>query len=510
MNLSDLFAIPRQRDPQRPALRFEPAPGAARELTYEGLHRRAERLAAGLLARGLRPGDRVALYLGNSPELVVAHLAVLRLGAVTVPLNPAYRRREVAHVLRDAEPRLLVSEERGLPVLAELSADERRSVEAVLQAETLAAEEREPTEAPPRAGPDDLAMLLYTSGTSGRSKGAMLSHRNLLATVTALLAAWGWQASDELLLTLPLFHTHGLVVGLHCALAAGATVRLRPRFDAEAVAAALAASEATLFFGVPTMYVRLVAALRQGGAPALPRMRLFCSGSAPLPPEVFAAFAELTGHAILERYGMTETGMSLSNPLAGRRLPGTVGTPLPGVSMRVVDGDGNRVPPGVDGALQVRGSHVFEGYWRDPERTAAAFAVDAAGRRWFRTGDLARVEAESGHVTLLGRESELILCGGFNVYPREVEEVLAAVPGVREVAVAGAPDAELGEVPVAWWAGEAAVAAAALEAHCRRELARYKVPRAFHRVDALPRNAMGKLQKHLLKAPATAAAGPPS
>lgn len=512
MNLSDLFTIPRARDPRRVALHFAPSEGEPSALTYEELDRRVAGVARGLTGRRVARGDRVAFYLGNRPEQVIAHLALLRLGAVTVPINLAYRRREIAHILADAEPRLLLTETQGLPVVEELADDERHSLEDVLLAEELLTEELPAagatgpvgeTPKPPVAG-HELALLLYTSGTTGRSKGAMLSHDNLLATVCSLLAAWGWQATDELLLSLPLFHMHGLVVGLYCALASGATVRLAPRFDAERTAAQLASGEGTLFFGVPTMYVRLVEALRRAGAPELPRVRLCCSGSAPLAPETFAAFRELTGHAILERYGMTETGMNLSNPLVGARRPGTVGVPLPGVSMRIVDGAGQEVPDGSEGTLLIRGSNVFHGYWRDPGKTAESFHLDEAGRRWFRTGDLARRDPETGYVTLLGRESELILSGGLNIYPREVEEVVAAFPGIQEVAVVGEPHAEWGEVPVAFVVTSEELDAEALAAHCRQELAAFKVPKAFRCVEALPRNALGKVQKHLLRPEAEA------
>ncbi|HWN42547.1 MAG TPA: AMP-binding protein, partial [Thermoanaerobaculia bacterium] len=384
---------------------------------------------------------------------------------------------------------------------------------------------------------------LYTSGTTGRSKGAMITHGNVLATVTGLLAAWAWEPADILLLTLPLFHTHGLVVGLHCALAAGATVLLRRRFDAAETARELLGGQPggqpTLFFGVPTMYVRLVEELRkpltpdpspiahpspgrgepppsqpaasplsrsggsamgeggQGGE-GLRRIRLFCSGSAPLSPETFAAFRELTGQDILERYGMTETGMSLSNPYAGPRLPGTVGTPMPGVSARIVDAGGKDVDPGSEGELLVRGSHVFPGYWNDPAKTAASFLHDDLGRRWFRTGDLARRDPATGSYTLLGRSHELILRGGFNIYPREIEEVLASFPGVREAAVVGRPHPEWGEVPVALLVVDSPVDETVLISWCRKQMAGYKIPQEIRYLDALPRNALGKVQKHLL------------
>ncbi|HYU34726.1 MAG TPA: AMP-binding protein [Thermoanaerobaculia bacterium] len=488
MNLLDLLAIPLAREPGKIVLRFRGEGDEGLDLTSADLFAEARRIAAGLAARGVRQGDRVAFFLGNRPEFVTALLALFHLGAALVPINLAYRRREIAHMLGDAEPRLLLTERAQLPVLDELEAEEKGEIGIVL-AEDLAGWPEDPAFVPARIDGDDLAMLLYTSGTTGRSKGAMISHDNVLATVTGLLAAWAWEADDVLLLTLPLFHTHGLVVGLCCALAAGATVQLRPRFAAAAVAAELAGGEATLFFGVPTMYVRLVEELRRGGDPgSLRRMRLFCSGSAPLAPETFAAFRELTGHAILERYGMTETGMNLSNPYAGDRIPGTVGTPLPGVSAWIDDG----------GELLVRGSNVFSGYWRAPEKTAESFVQDGLGRRWFRTGDLAVRDPETGTYTLLGRRHELILSGGFNVYPREIEEVLASFPGVREAAVVGRPHPEWGEVPMAFLVVDSPVDEAGLIAFCKARIAGFKVPRTFQQVDSLPRNALGKVQKHLL------------
>ncbi|MEA2693599.1 MAG: malonyl-CoA/methylmalonyl-CoA synthetase [Acidobacteriota bacterium] len=507
MNLHDLFAIPCLRAPGKAALLAEVPGTGPVELTYGDLFDRARRLAAGLAGRGIRKGDRVAFFLGNRPEFVAAYLAVLALGAVVVPINLAYRRREIAHMLSDAEPRLLLTEESQLPVLAELAPEERGSVEVILAGDFDRLAGDPARRVSTVIDGDDLALLLYTSGTTGRSKGAMISHANVLATVTDLLAAWAWEREDVLLLTLPLFHTHGLIVGLTTALAAGATVRLHPRFEAGRAAADLAGlggtSGPTLFFGVPTMYVRLVEELRRTEVgptlgPALGRLRLFCSGSAPLSPETFAAFRDLTGHAILERYGMTETGMNLSNPYAGPRVPGQVGTPLPGVSIRVVDREGSDLPPGSEGDLLVAGSNVFSGYWRAPAKTAESFVHDDLGRRWFKTGDLAKRDPETGAVTLLGRSSELILTGGFNVYPREVEEVLATYPGVREAAVVGRPHPEWGEVPVAYLVAEGEIAEGELVAYLKGQLAGFKVPRTFHYVEVLPRNALGKVQKHLL------------
>jgi malonyl-CoA/methylmalonyl-CoA synthetase len=484
--------------------------GAAGSFTHGALFAAAERAALSLARRGVVRGDRVAFYASPSPEFVITVLGALRAGAMLVPMNTAYRRREVAALISDAEPRLLLVGEAELPFLEELLEEGPILPGAVFPLREIAHDEAPPESAEPLAlpalGEDDLALMLYTSGTTGKSKGAELTHGNVVAMIESLRTAWGWSAADRLLLSLPLFHLHGLVVGLFTALASGAEVLLEARFDAARLVDRLAAGEATLFFGVPTLYVRLVDELqrrREAGAPAdLSRVRLFVSGSAPLPPETFAAFERLTRQAILERYGMSETGMLLSNPLRGRRIAGSVGTPLPGVEARLVDAAGAPVPQGGEGEIEVRGPSVFRGYRNAPEKTAEAFRRDpGAGpeeRGWFRTGDLARVDPASGHYFLLGRASELILSGGFNVYPREIEEVLLAFPGVREAAVVGERHPEFGESPAAFLVCDGAIDDSALAAHCRRELAAFKLPRRFVRVEALPRNAMGKVEKRKL------------
>ena len=497
MNLNELFAIAASRAPDKVAVDFV-AGGACQTLTYRELFARAERVAAGLQRWGVQPGDRVAFFLGNRPEFVIVYLALLRLGAIMVPINLRYRRLEIAHILTDCTPVLLITEAGEVDVLADAGVGSRLVIPLLLVEDLASWEDATAAFTAPVVAAADLALILYTSGTTGRSKGAMISHNNIMATVTGLLAAWAWQADDRLLLVLPLFHTHGLVVGLHCALAAGATVLLRAKFENAKTLAELESGAVTLFFAVPTIYVRLVDELRAAGNVDLSVMRLFCSGSAPLAAETFDAFARLTGHTILERYGMTETGMNLSNPYAGPRVAGSVGTPLPGVFMRIVDGQGRDVRVGEEGELLVRGSHVFSGYWNAPEKTAAAFGQDDAGERWFMTGDLARQDPITGYVTLLGRRHELIISGGFNIYPREIEELLASYPGIVEAAVVGVPHSHWGEVPVAYLVCHAHVDDGELTAYCRANLASFKVPSVFTRVDALPRNAMGKLQKHLL------------
>ncbi len=498
MNLHTLFAIAVQRAPDHPAIQFA-TEGSRVIYSYHDLFAAADGLAAGMAERGVTQGDRVVFFLGNIPEFVIAYLAVIRLGAIMVPINLRYRTLEISHIVADCEPVLIITEREHLAILTDAGCGPGGTIPLLL-ADEMASWQSETSPAATLVRGDDLAMIMYTSGTTGRSKGAMLSHSNLLATVTGLLAAWAWEAGDRLLLVLPLFHVHGLIVGLHCALAVGATVLLRTKFEAERTLHELCSGEATLFFAVPTVYVRLVDELRSlAGSPALQRMRLFCSGSAPLATETFAAFADLTGHTILERYGMTETGMNLSNPYVGPRLAGSVGLPLPGVFMRIVDNQYVDVPVGAEGELLVRGSNVFSGYWNAPEKTVESFCHDDLGRQWFRTGDLARQDKTTGYVTLLGRRHELIISGGFNIYPREIEEVLGTFPGVLEAAVIGVAHAEWGEVPVAYLVCSEAVVDGELHEYCRRLLASFKVPKQFHRVDALPRNAMGKLLKHMLK-----------
>ena len=497
MNLPTLLRIPLHQTPNKCALEFAAEDGV-RSWTYAELHRQAAGFAAWLLAQGLARGERVMIMAANSDRFVVACLAVWQTGAILVPVNTRYRKSELAHIVGDCQPALILADAPCTGHLADVPEIDRYRIPVHgLKTDGAA---HQPANLPPLSG-DDTCMLLYTSGTTGRCKGAMLSHNNMVATVTGLLAAWAWRPDDVLLLTLPLFHIHGLQVGLICALAAGATVLLRRSFDAEATIGELAQARASLFFGVPTMYYRLIRALEAGPPAQFPRMRLFCSGSGPLAAEDHRTFERLTGHVILERYGMTETGMNFSNPLAGPRIPGSVGLPLPGVSARVVDADDRSVPPGTEGWLLVRGSNVFRGYWNNPEATAAGFVPDEHGRLWFRTGDMAVLDPDSHYLTLLGRGHELIICGGINVYPREIEEILIACEGVREAAVVGRADPEWGQVPVAFLVADRPVDTGSLIDHCRSHLASFKAPRDCHFVEALPRNALGKIQKFALPEP---------
>ena len=520
MDLTTLFAIGRERQPDKTAIEFHDTRGSLspQKLTFAALQRQALRWADAFVQLGVQKGDRIALYLCNRPEFVIAYLAALEAGAVMVPINLRYRRRELSHILSDAEPTLLITEEAQKPILDELSDSDigpDLKLLSVEQADSWLddANADGTTSSQPLsrlARGEEPALIMYTSGTTGASKGAVLSHNNVLATVTGLLCAWAWQPDDVLLLPLPLFHTHGLMVGLHCALAMGATIRLRTGFDATETIDVLSSGRATLFFAVPTIYTRLVELLAQAEEPPEPRpsragahstfpaVRLFCSGSAPLPAEVHNEFERLTGQRILERYGMTETGMNFSNAYAGPRIAGTVGTPLPGVFARIVDAEGRDLSAGQEGELLLRGSNVFDEYWRAPQKTAESFVQDELGNRWFLTGDLARMDPETGYVTLLGRRHELIISGGLNIYPREVEEMLTTFPGIEEAAVVGEPDAVWGEVPVAYLVCSCAIDEAELERYCRSQLASFKRPRRLRFVDELPRNAMGKIQKHLL------------
>jgi malonyl-CoA/methylmalonyl-CoA synthetase len=470
----------------QPGLDLGPPGGPVHTLSFGEIEARSRRTAGALAERGLRAGDRLAVQLANRLEFLDLFLACLSLRVVFVPVNVLYRQREVGHILGDAEPVAVVTTpDRAAFVPA---GTPTWDVGLVIPRDS---DETGPGGSAGVPEADTPAVIVYTSGTTGRAKGAVLSHGNLAANARTLLEAWRITAEDRYLAVLPLFHVHGLANGVCSWLASGCRMRVVERFEHDKAEILFEEFRPTLFFGVPTVYVRLLelgdaAARRIGG-----RMRLFVSGSAPLPASVFEAFREKFGHAILERYGMTETLMTVGNPYEGERRPGAVGRPLPGVAARIVGPADRDLPEGETGQLLVRGPAVFEGYWRQPAATAAAF-VDG----WFRTGDLAERSAD-GYLTLRGRASDLVVSGGFNVYPREIEDVLLEQPGVREAAVLGVPDPRRGEVPVACFAGEADPAA--LEAACRGLLASFKVPRSFVRLDALPRNAMGKVDKRQLK-----------
>ena len=489
MLLGDLFDLSLRGRADVVGLEYETAGGSSRELTFGELLSRADRLAHVLRQRGLVPGDRVAVYLANRVEFVDLFVACVRAGFVLVPINVLYREREIAHIIADAEPRIVVTTPANAGLFPAGS--------AVVDVDELSAGAEQVTGdgRRPAINGDAPVAIVYTSGTTGRSKGAVLTHNNLAANATALVTCWRITSEDRYLAALPLFHVHGLGNGICSWLVSGCRMRLVERFDAARALEWFRGFGPTLFFGVPTIYVRLLE-LPPGAARDIgQRMRLFVSGSAPLPAQVLETFRERFGHTILERYGMTETLMLTSNLLEGERRPGTVGYPLPGVSVSIRDSSGSGVAHGEVGLVWVRGPTVFPGYWRNPEATESAFRDG-----WFATGDLGEFDG-TGCLTLRGRATELIISGGFNIYPREIEELLLEQDGVREAAVVGAPDERRGEVPVAYVVTDAGVDVDRLRERCLQSLASFKAPRAIVRVDSLPRNAMGKLQKHLLPTP---------
>ena len=456
MNLLQLFDHSLIARPNEIGLEWQ-----GRSFTFGEVEERSNRLAHALRARGFRKGDRLCVHLANRIELIDLFLACVKLGVLFVPINILYREREIAHITSDAEPRAVIGEA-DLPALMNEAGSSQRPSES-LDGDTPAA-------------------IIYTSGTTGASKGAVLTHNNFAANAVNLVDGWRITSDDRFLLALPLFHVHALGNGLHCWLLSGCRMRLLERFDHRTAVQEFLDFQPTLFFGVPTMYVRLMETPSDVAGQIGRRMRLFVSGSAPLPVHVFDRFRERFGHAILERYGMTETFMNLSNPYDGERRPGTVGFPLPGVSVRIVESE-----------LRIRGPNVFAGYWRNDAATAAAF-----DEGWFKTGDIAAV-SDDGYYTLLGRKSEVIISGGFNIYPREVEEFLLEQPEIAEAAVVGVEEPVRGEVPVAFVVSPSGFDERDLERRCREHLASFKIPRCFIRVNAIPRTALGKVQKHLLR-----------
>ncbi|WP_375453870.1 malonyl-CoA synthase [uncultured Methylobacterium sp.] len=493
-----LFALVRENLSADPAARpFIETPDG-RRYSYADLLARSAAYANALVAAGVSPGDRVAAQVEKSPETVFLYLGAVRAGAVFLPLNTAYTATEVAYFFADAAPAVFVCDPERRDALASVA--EAARVGRVLTLDAAgrgsmaeAADAQAPDFADVARGPEDLAAILYTSGTTGRSKGAMLSHDNLASNARTLVEAWRFTDRDVLIHALPVFHTHGLFVAINTVLASGGSMLFLRRLDAGLILELM--PRATSLMGVPTFYTRL---LKEPGltAQATRHIRLFTSGSAPLLAETHAAWQARTHHAILERYGMTETSMSTSNPYDGARVAGTVGLPLPGVALRVVDPDtGAERGPDEVGMIEVKGPNVFRGYWRMPEKTAAEFRPDG----FFVTGDLGKVDAR-GYVHIVGRGKDLIITGGFNVYPKEVEAEIDAMPGIVESAVIGLPHADFGE-------GVTAVVVAAADApdeamvlaHLEGRLARFKCPKRVLFAAALPRNAMGKVQKNLLR-----------
>jgi len=455
VNLRHLFDLSLQGRRDRIALEWQ-----GEEFSFGDIEDRSNRMAYALAARGVTQADRVCVYLANRIELIDLFLACVKLGAIFVPINILYRDREMSHILSDADSKIFITE-KELPDLLAAKAG--------------------PILFPDLDG-DAPAALVYTSGTTGQSKGATLTHNNFAANAVNLLSCWQITEADRFLLALPLFHVHALGNGLHCWLMSGCRMRLLERFEHQTAVTQFQDFQPTLFFGVPTVYVRLLDTPPEIAREIGARMRLFVSGSAPLPAQVLEDFRVRFGHTILERYGMSETLMNTSNPYIGERRAGTVGLPLPGVSVRIDESS----------ELWVKGPNVFAGYWKNEAATRAAF-----DNGWFRTGDIAEKSA-GGYITLCGRRSDLIISGGFNIYPREIEEFLTEQPEIAEAAVVAEADRVRGEIPVAYVVVQSAIEPAILEARCREKLASFKIPRRFEIVEKLPRNAMGKIQKHLL------------
>jgi len=490
---ANLYALLRSHFPEEAGQPCILIPGGP-VIHYDDLDAMSARIAHALAESGCRPGDRLAVQVDKCWQGLALYLACLRAGFVYLPLNTAYQRSELAYFFADAEPSVIVCRPDTLDAVAAL-----RPQASVFTLEgsngTLLerAEGRPDTfETLPRA-PNDPAAILYTSGTTGRSKGAVLSHRNLASNALTLVEQWGFTRGDVLLHALPLYHVHGLFVACHCVLLSSSRMLWLPKFDAKEVIELL--PHATVMMGVPTFYSRLLA------EPGFDRnacrhIRLFVSGSAPLLAETFAEFRDRTDQTILERYGMTETGMNTANPLSGARVAGSVGPPLPGITLRIVDDSGKPCAPGVVGDVQVKGPNVFGGYWRLPEKTKEEFTPDG----YFRTGDMGEWLA-NGYLKVSGRAKDLIITGGLNVYPKEIEEKIDALPGVAESAVIGLPDPDFGEAVTAVAVPKPghALSETALISALKAEIAGFKVPKHVHFVPALPRNAMGKVQKNVLR-----------
>jgi malonyl-CoA/methylmalonyl-CoA synthetase len=466
--------------------------------TYRELEEQSARMANVLTSLGIAPGDRVAAQVEKSPHALFLYLACLRAGGIYLPLNPAYTQEELEYFLDDATPGILVCQPerkqtslplcraRGLTHLMTLGCHGEGSLLERIQG-------MPGTFATSPTSENDVAAILYSSGTTGKPKGAMLTHRNLSSNAEALTQLWEFSSHDVLLHALPIFHVHGLFVALHCALLSGARMLFLPRFEAAQVSSLL--PRATVMMGVPTYYSRLLAH-SQFGREACRGMRVFISGSAPLLPETFAEFEQRTGHRIVERYGLTETVINTSNPLNGARVPGTVGLPLHGVEVRIAREEGTPLPCGETGEIQVRGPNVFAGYWSGPDLSRDCFTSDG----FFRTGDLGKVD-DRGHVTIVGRSKDLIISGGLNVFPKEIEDCINQLDGVQESAVVGMPHADFGEAALAIIVARpgASVDLDAVNGHLRTSLARFKLPKLLVMADELPRNSMGKVQKNLLR-----------
>jgi len=491
--------------PNKIAIEFIDSP--LQRVTYTELNTLVDRTAAYLQSLGVQKGDRVAIQLSKSLEFILIHLATIRSGAISLPLNLAYPPEELKYFLEDSAAKMFfaleISKEKIEPILSQLT-DLQECVYLdpskpdkfqmlISGLDTSFATSAQPYST---SGKYDTAVIIYTSGTTGRPKGAEITHGNLISNLGALHTAWGWQEDDVLLHVLPIFHVHGLFVALHGALHAGATAKMMREFNAQKILELLSSGQCTVFMAVPTIHKRLLD-VPNANQFDLSQVRLITSGSDRLPDDLFTEFQNTFGYTLLERYGMTETGMNCSNPLQGERHIGSVGFPLPGVEVRIVHSETEQIlPDGEIGDVQLRGPNVFKGYWRQPDKTSASFSADG----WFKTGDLGFRDSD-GYITLCGRSKDLIISGGLNIYPPEVERVLMEHPAVNACAVIGCPDAEWGEKVTAVVVvneGESTTGEELIR-FCRERLAPYKSPKSIVFRNDLPRNAMGKVQKAELR-----------
>ena len=477
MNLIQIFNLSLVERKDKIALEF-----GNETYTFGDINLRSNQMANFLLSKGLVAGDRICIYLENCVEMIDLYLACAKTGIIFVPVNILYKEREITHILSDADPKLLIADvfvPGGFPVLQlnDLIQELKNQSDAAIKIRTTG---------------DSPAALVYTSGTTGASKGAILTHNNFISNGLNLVCSWQITEDDRFLLALPLFHVHSLANGVHCWLISGCIMRLLVRFEHQKAANEFLDFKPTLFFGVPTIYIRLLEQPNEIAQKIGFNMRLFACGSAPLPPQVMDDFETKYGHVILERYGMTETLMNISNPYSGERRPGTVGFPLPGISAKILLPDGELAAIDEEGEVCVKGPNVFAGYWKRDQATVDSF-VDG----YFKTGDMG-VISEDGYFTLRGRKSDLIISGGFNIYPREIEEFLLEQIGISEAVIVGVPHETRGEMPVAYIVPSDNYDAIVIEELCKKTFASFKIPRKFISVDSLPRTALGKVQKHLL------------
>lgn len=480
MNLINLFDLSLVGRKNKPALEF-----AGEIFTFGQIDQRSNRMANFLTSKGLEPGDRVCVYLENCVEMIDLYIACAKLGIIFVPINILYKEREVTHIINDAEPKLLFAD-----VLVPGGFDS-------IQLEDLIKEVNKQinTSVSIRTTGDSPAAIVYTSGTTGMSKGAILTHNNFISNGQNLVTCWQITENDRFLLALPLFHVHSLANGIHSWLMSGCMMKLLVRFEHQKAANEFLTFKPTLFFGVPTIYIRLLEQSMDVAKDIGASARLFVCGSAPLPTQVMEDFENKYGHVILERYGMTETLMNISNPYTGERRAGTVGFPLPGISAKILLPNGELAAIDEEGEVCVKGPNVFAGYWKRDQATAEAF-IDG----YFKTGDIG-ILSEDGYFTLKGRKSDLIISGGFNIYPREIEEFLLEQSGVQEATVVGIPHETRGEIPIAYIVPNENYSEQEIEDLCKKTFASFKIPRKFITVENLPRTALGKVQKHLLPKP---------